>query len=61
MPAISINPNRRTGGRVYGTDRIYGVTFVQSTVFIAFRAGEFAAIPSLVFRRGTGPAGSRAT
>jgi MFS family permease len=27
---------------------IYGVTFVQSTVFIAFSAGEFAAIPSLV-------------
>jgi MFS family permease len=27
---------------------IYGVTFVQSTIFIAFAAGEFAAIPSLV-------------
>src|SRR5207302_8024870 len=27
---------------------IYGVTFVQSTVFIAFSAGEFAALPSLV-------------
>jgi MFS family permease len=27
---------------------IYAVTFVQSTVFIAFSAGEFAAIPSLV-------------
>ena len=27
---------------------IYVVTFVQSTVFIAFSAGEFAAIPSLV-------------
>jgi predicted MFS family arabinose efflux permease len=27
---------------------IYAVTFVQSTVFIAFQAGEFAAIPSLV-------------
>src|SRR5262249_20700724 len=27
---------------------IYGVTFVQSTIFIAFQAGEFAAIPSLV-------------
>jgi MFS family permease len=27
---------------------IYGVTFVQSAVFIAFQAGEFAAIPSLV-------------
>jgi MFS family permease len=27
---------------------IYGVTFVQSTVFIAFSSGEFAAIPSLV-------------
>jgi MFS family permease len=27
---------------------IYGVTFIQSTVFIAFSAGEFAAIPSLV-------------
>ena len=27
---------------------IYGVTFLQSTVFIAFSAGEFAAIPSLV-------------
>jgi predicted MFS family arabinose efflux permease len=27
---------------------IYGVTFVQSTAFIAFSAGEFAAIPSLV-------------
>jgi MFS family permease len=27
---------------------IYGVTFVQSTVFIAFSAGEFAAVPSLV-------------
>jgi MFS family permease len=27
---------------------IYGVTFIQSTVFIAFQAGEFAAIPSLV-------------
>jgi Transmembrane secretion effector len=27
---------------------IYGVTFVQSTVFIAFQAGEFAAVPSLV-------------
>jgi MFS family permease len=27
---------------------IYGVTFVQSTIFIAFSAGEFAAIPSLV-------------
>ena len=27
---------------------IYGVAFVQSTVFIAFQAGEFAAIPSLV-------------
>jgi MFS family permease len=27
---------------------IYGVTFVQSTVAIAFAAGEFAAIPSLV-------------
>ena len=27
---------------------IYGVTFVQSSVFIAFSAGEFAAIPSLV-------------
>jgi MFS family permease len=29
---------------------IYGVTFIQSTVFIAFSAGEFAAIPSLVPR-----------
>jgi MFS family permease len=27
---------------------IYGVTFIQSTVYIAFSAGEFAAIPSLV-------------
>jgi MFS family permease len=27
---------------------IYGVTFVQSTFFIAFSSGEFAAIPSLV-------------
>jgi MFS family permease len=27
---------------------IYGVTFIQSTVAIAFAAGEFAAIPSLV-------------
>jgi MFS family permease len=27
---------------------IYAVTFIQSTVFIAFSAGEFAAIPSLV-------------
>ncbi len=27
---------------------IYGVTFVQSCVFIAFSAGEFAAVPSLV-------------
>lgn len=27
---------------------IYGVTFVQSSVFIAFQAGEFAAVPSLV-------------
>jgi MFS family permease len=27
---------------------IFGVTFIQSTVFIAFSAGEFAAIPSLV-------------
>src|ERR671930_21337 len=27
---------------------IYGVTFIQSTAFIAFQAGEFAAIPSLV-------------
>jgi MFS family permease len=27
---------------------LYAVTFVQSTVFIAFQAGEFAAIPSLV-------------
>lgn len=27
---------------------IYGVTFVQSTIFIAFQAGEFAAVPSLV-------------
>jgi MFS family permease len=27
---------------------IYAVTFIQSTVFIAFQAGEFAAIPSLV-------------
>src|SRR5437868_12372349 len=27
---------------------IYGVTFIQSTVFIAFSAGEFAALPSLV-------------
>jgi predicted MFS family arabinose efflux permease len=27
---------------------IYGVTFIQSTAFIAFAAGEFAAIPSLV-------------
>jgi predicted MFS family arabinose efflux permease len=27
---------------------IYGVTFVQSAIFIAFQAGEFAAIPSLV-------------
>ena len=27
---------------------IYGVTFIQSTVFIAFSSGEFAAIPSLV-------------
>jgi MFS family permease len=27
---------------------IYGVTFIQSTVAIAFSAGEFAAIPSLV-------------
>jgi Transmembrane secretion effector len=27
---------------------IYGVTFIQSTIFIAFQAGEFAAIPSLV-------------
>ena len=27
---------------------IYVVTFIQSTVFIAFSAGEFAAIPSLV-------------
>ncbi len=27
---------------------IYAVTFVQSTIFIAFAAGEFAAIPSLV-------------
>jgi predicted MFS family arabinose efflux permease len=27
---------------------IYGVTFIQSTIAIAFSAGEFAAIPSLV-------------
>ena len=27
---------------------IYAVTFIQSSVFIAFSAGEFAAIPSLV-------------
>ena len=27
---------------------IYGVTFIQSTITIAFAAGEFAAIPSLV-------------
>jgi MFS family permease len=27
---------------------IYAVTFIQSTLFIAFSAGEFAAIPSLV-------------
>ena len=27
---------------------IYAVAFIQSTVFIAFQAGEFAAIPSLV-------------
>jgi MFS family permease len=27
---------------------IYAVTFVQSTIFIAFSSGEFAAIPSLV-------------
>jgi MFS family permease len=27
---------------------IYVVTFIQSTVFIAFSAGEFAAVPSLV-------------
>ena len=27
---------------------IYAVTFLQSTIFIAFSAGEFAAIPSLV-------------
>ena len=27
---------------------IYAVTFIQSTVFIAFSAGEFAALPSLV-------------
>jgi MFS family permease len=27
---------------------IYAVTFIQSTAFIAFSAGEFAAIPSLV-------------
>jgi MFS family permease len=27
---------------------IYAVTFIQSTIFIAFSAGEFAAIPSLV-------------
>ena len=27
---------------------IYGVTFIQSTVFIAFSSGEFAAVPSLV-------------
>jgi predicted MFS family arabinose efflux permease len=27
---------------------IYAVTFIQSTIFIAFQAGEFAAIPSLV-------------
>jgi MFS family permease len=27
---------------------IYAVTFIQSTIFIAFAAGEFAAIPSLV-------------
>jgi predicted MFS family arabinose efflux permease len=27
---------------------IYAVTFVQTTIFIAFQAGEFAAIPSLV-------------
>ena len=27
---------------------IYGVSFIQSTIFIAFSAGEFAAIPSLV-------------
>lgn len=27
---------------------VYAVTFIQSTVFIAFSAGEFAAIPSLV-------------
>jgi MFS family permease len=27
---------------------IYGVTFIQSTVYIAFSAGEFAAVPSLV-------------
>jgi MFS family permease len=27
---------------------IYAVTFIQSTIFIAFSAGEFAAIPNLV-------------
>ncbi|HWJ31346.1 MAG TPA: MFS transporter [Gaiellaceae bacterium] len=27
---------------------IYAVTFIQSTVFIAFSSGEFAAVPSLV-------------
>jgi MFS family permease len=27
---------------------IYAVTFLQTTVFIAFQAGEFAAVPSLV-------------
>src|SRR5207244_12454617 len=27
---------------------VYGVTFIHSTIFIAFSSGEFAAIPSLV-------------
>src|ERR1700716_3400195 len=38
---------------------IYGVTFIQSTVFIAFSAGEFAALPSLVSTDDFVPANGR--
>ena len=46
-PGDPVDPARRA---VWPPDVwwIYGVTFIQSTIFIAFSSGEFAAIPSLV-------------
>ena len=50
---IGVIPVLAIGGLLRVTD-VYAVAFVQSTLGIIFSCGEFAAIPALRRRAGTG-------